>query len=62
MIILDDRGLHVTMPSLTNSTNRNMNYRSCVLCVFDEIFVYRVDELKMERRKHVNEREIRKTL
>lgn len=50
------------MPSLTNSTNRNMNYRSCVLCVFDEIFVYCVDELKMERRKHVNEREIRKTL
>lgn len=39
-----------------------MNYRLCVLCVFDEIFVYYVDELKMERRKYVNEREIRKIL
>lgn len=50
------------MQSLTNSTNRNMNYRSCVLCVFDEIFIFRVDELKMQRRRHVDERGIRKTL
>lgn len=45
-----------------NFINRNMNYRLCVLCVFDEIFVYYVDKLKMERRKYVNEREIRKIL
>lgn len=50
------------MPSLTNSTIWNMNYRSCVLCVFDEILVSRVDELKMQRRRHVDERGIRKTL
>lgn len=50
------------MLSFINFINRNMNYRLCVLCVFDEIFVCRVDELKMERRKYVNEREIRKIL